>query len=71
MIQALIINYIISSLENGVLKRVLISALRNLATKSTNTIDDSIVDLIENALDNKEIDGAVNQAITQALDKVK
>lgn len=71
MIQALIINYIISSLENGVLKRVLISALRNLAAKSTNTIDDSIVDLIENALDNKEIDGAVNQAITQALDKVK
>lgn len=71
MIQALIINYIISSLENGVLKRVLISALRNLAAKSTNTIDDSIVDLIENALDNKEIDGAVKQAITQALDKVK
>ena len=67
----MIINYIASSLENGVLKKLFISGLRNLVAKSTNTIDDRIVDLIELALNNKEIDSAVNKAITDALDKVK
>lgn len=67
----MIINYIASSLENGVLKKLFISGLRNLVARSTNTIDDRIVDLIELALNNKEIDSAVNKAITDALDKVK
>lgn len=71
MLQLMIINYIASSLENGVLKKLFISGLRNLVAKSTNTIDDRIVDLIELALNNKEIDSAVNKAITDALDKVK
>ena len=67
----MIINYIASSLENGVLKKLFISGLRNLVARSTNTIDDRIVDLIELALNNKEIDTAVNQAITDALAKIK
>lgn len=71
MLQLMIINYIASSLENGVLKKLFISGLRNLVARSTNTIDDRIVDLIELALNNKEIDSAVNKAITDALDKVK
>lgn len=71
MLQLMIINYIASSLENGVLKKLFISGLRNLVARSTNTIDDRIVDLIELALNNKEIDTAVNQAITDALAKIK
>lgn len=67
----MIINYIASSLENGVLKKLFIAGLRNLVARSTNTIDDRIVDLIELALNNKEIDTAVNQAITDALAKIK
>lgn len=71
MLQLMIINYIASSLENGVLKKLFIAGLRNLVARSTNTIDDRIVDLIELALNNKEIDTAVNQAITDALAKIK
>ena len=71
MLQLMIINYIASSLENGVLKKLFISGLRNLVARSTNTIDDRIVDLIELALNNKEIDSAVNLAITDALAKIK
>ena len=71
MLQLMIINYIASSLENGVLKKLFLSGLRNLVARSTNTIDDRIVDLIELALNNKEIDSAVNLAITDALAKIK
>lgn len=71
MLQLMIINYVASSLENGVLKKLFIAGLRTLVTKTTNTVDDKIVDLIELALNNKEIDGAVNKAISDALDKVK
>jgi hypothetical protein len=68
--QALIIAWIASSIENGVLKQYFLKALRILSAKTSNTVDDNIVSLIEHALNNEKIDGAVKEALAKGVTKV-
>jgi hypothetical protein len=68
--QALIIAWIASSIENGVLKQYFLKALRILSAKTSNTVDDNIVSLIEQALNNEKIDGAVKEALAKGVTKV-
>jgi len=69
--QTFIINFIISSLEkDGLLKKLIIKALRALVSKTTNTIDDRIIDLIEDGLNNKKIDPLIHEALAKVSSKI-
>lgn len=69
--QAIIFAYIASSIENGMLKKYFLGALRVLVSKTSNTVDDNIVDLIEQALNNEKIDDAVKEALSKGVKKVE
>ena len=68
--QAIIIAWIVSSIENGMLKQYFLKALRILVSKTNNTLDDDMVDLIEQALNNEKIDSAVKEALAKGVTKV-
>jgi len=51
MISSLLTKLLTSLLLRKIMKKVVVLLLRELAAKSTNTIDDDIVNAIEEALD--------------------
>ena len=69
--QALIIAYIAQSIENGLLKKYFLGALRVLVSKTSNTVDDNIVSLIEQALNNEKIDAVVKEALAKGVKQVE
>ena len=70
-IKTMVINYIANSLETGAMRTYFIQALRVLVSKTSNTIDDTLVDVIELALSNKKIDDKVQAGIKELIEKAK
>lgn len=69
--KSLIIGYIASSLESGVLRNLFIEALRKLVAKTSNTVDDTIVDIIEIGLTNQQIDDKIKNGLKELVDSAK
>jgi flagellar biosynthesis/type III secretory pathway protein FliH len=67
----LIIGYIANSLESGMLQNLVIQALRKLVARTSNTVDDKIVDLLAQALKNEKVDSAITEAMAKVAEKVK
>jgi hypothetical protein len=67
--KTLVIGFIAKSLEGGILQKLLIQALRSLVTKTTNTVDDKVVDLLEQTLKNETVDTAISEALAKVAEK--
>lgn len=57
---SLLIKIVADSIESGILKNFIIKVMRNLAGKTTNQIDDQLVDIIEAILQRGDVDAAIN-----------
>ena len=57
---SLLIKIVADSIESGILKNFIIKVMRNLAGKTTNQIDDQLVDIIEAILQRGDVDAAIS-----------
>jgi macrodomain Ter protein organizer (MatP/YcbG family) len=67
--KSLLIGFIANSLESGVLQGLIIQALSKLAARTSNTVDDKIVGLLEQALKNEKVDTVINEALAKVAEK--
>ena len=68
---SLLIKIVADSIESGILKNFIIKVMRNLAGKTTNQIDDQLVDIIEAILQRGDVDSAINNYAKSKLKDVE